>query len=770
MAAKQRLGTVVGSALIRRLTRPVPAISLAVVLLATSMLLTITAQNSGAFDRYYTIILLLNVISAVVLTVLVAANLWRLGRQFRHRVLGSRLTLRFITIFALLTLMPLVVVYYFSIQFLSRGIDSWFDVRIEQALDDALLLGRNSLEATKQDLAGKVRADATAIAATKDDIEVIRIIGELRTENEYSEMTLFGQNGRIIASSNADASSLLPDRPDESIMAEVQQGRNHTSLEPVSEESLQLRVVLPIYPTEVGSPMRILQVLQPLPLRFSRLGESVQSASVEYEKLKFLRGPLKFSFVLILTLVTLVTALIAMWIAIISARKLVAPLRDIAEGTRAVAQGNYRKRLPVTSTDEFGVLVRSFNDMTQKIHLAQSQAHRSQKETEGQRTYLETVLSHLSSGVLSFDRDGQLQTRNQAAEQILHIDVSTKETLTLEDIRAGAPWVDPLLSEIENAMQKKLPEWHSETTLFGKDGRQVLLCRGTRLPDKDRRGGYVVVFDDVTKLIQAQRDAAWGEVARRLAHEIKNPLTPIQLAAERIRRKYLSKLSDDEKQTLDRATRTIGQQVDNLKAMVNAFSNYAQTVQMQTVDLNVNRLVQDVIELHRHDEHPLKISAVLDSELPLVHADPLRLRQIFNNLIINTQQALSDHSEPRLTISTKKPVGKSESIEIVVEDNGDGFPAELIDRVFEPYVTSKEKGTGLGLAIVKKIVEEHGGSIRVENVAHGGAQVTFRIPLNAMPAANETITESDSHSNEDANTLKSATESQTPRLMGGHKQ
>jgi len=731
MAAKQRLGTMVGSTLIRRLTRPVPAISLAVVLLAVSMLLTITSQNSGGFDRYYSLILLLNILSAAVLTILVAANLWRLGHQFRHRVLGSRLTLRFLLIFALLTLLPLSVVYYFSIQFLSRGIDSWFDVRIEQALDDALLLGRNSLEATKQDLAEKVRADAASIAATTDSIEVIRLLDELRTQNDYSEMALFSQNGRIIASSNTDASLLLPDRPDESIMAEVQQGRSHTSLEPVSEEILRLRVVLPIFPAEVGSPMRILQVLQPLPLRFSKLGESVQSASVEYEKLKFLRGPLKFSFVLILTLVTLVTALIAMWIAIVSARRLVAPLRDIAEGTRAVAQGNYRKRLPVTSTDEFGVLVRSFNDMTQKIHLAQSQAHRSQIETEGQRTYLETVLSHLSSGVLSFDRDGQLQTHNQAAGQILHIDVSTEKTLTLEDIRAGAPWVDPLLTEIENAMQKKLPEWHSETTLFGKNGRQVLLCRGTRLPDSSRRGGYVVVFDDVTKLIQAQRDAAWGEVARRLAHEIKNPLTPIQLAAERIRRKYLDKLDDDEKQTLDRATRTIGQQVDNMKAMVNAFSNYAQPVQMQTVELNVNRLVQDVIELHRHDEHPLKISAVLDSELPVVNADPLRLRQIFNNLIINTQQALTGQDEPRLTISTKKLTIKPESIEIVVEDNGPGFAPELLDRVFEPYVTSKEKGTGLGLAIVKKNVEEHGGSIRVENASHGGARVSIRIPIEA---------------------------------------
>jgi len=721
----------VGSTLIRRLTRPIPAISLAVMLLAVSMLLTITSQNSGGFDRYYSVILLLNILSATALAILVAANLWRLGRQFRHRVLGSRLTLRFLLIFALLTLLPLSVVYYFSIQFLSRGIDSWFDVRIEQALDDALLLGRNSLEATKQDLAGKVRADAASIAAVTDSIAVIRLLDELRTQNDYSEMALFSQNGRIIASSNTDASLLLPDRPDESVMTEVQQGRSHTSLEPVSEENLRLRVVLPIYPSEVGSPMRILQVLQPLPLRFSKLGESVQSASVEYEKLKFLRGPLKFSFVLILTLVTLVTALIAMWIAIVSARRLVAPLRDIAEGTRAVAQGNYRTRLPVTSTDEFGVLVRSFNDMTQKIHLAQSQAHRSQIETEGQRTYLETVLSHLSSGVLSFDRDGQLQTHNQAAGQILHVDVSAEKTLTLEDIRAGAPWVDPLLTEIENAMQKKLPEWHSETTLFGRNGRQVLLCRGTRLPDNNRRGGYVVVFDDVTNLIQAQRDAAWGEVARRLAHEIKNPLTPIQLAAERIRRKYLDKLDDDEKQTLDRATRTIGQQVDNMKAMVNAFSNYAQPVQMQTVELNVNRLVQDVIELHRHDEHPLKISAVLDSELPVVNADPLRLRQIFNNLIINTQQALSGQNEPRLTISTKKLATKPESIQIVVEDNGPGFAPELLDRVFEPYVTSKEKGTGLGLAIVKKTVEEHGGSIRVENASQGGARVSIRIPVDA---------------------------------------
>ncbi len=743
----------VGATLIRRLTRPIPAIGLAVMLLAVSVLLTFTTQDSGGFDRYYSAILLLNILSAVVLTVLVAANLWRLARQLRHRVLGSRLTLRFLTIFAVLALLPLSVVYYFSIQFLSRGIDSWFDVRIEQALDDALLLGRNSLEATKQDLAQQVRTDAVQITETTDNVEIIRLLDELRTQQEYSEMTLFSQNGRIIASSNADATALLPDRPDESVLAEVLQGRSHTSLEPVAQESLQLRVVLPIFSSDVGAPIRILQVLQPLPLRYSRLGESVQSASLEYERLKFLRGPLKFSFVLILTLVTLVTALIALWVAIVSARRLVAPLRDIAEGTRAVAQGDYRKRLPVTSNDEFGVLARSFNDMTQKIHLAQSQARRSQKETEGQRTYLETVLGHLSSGVLSFDREGQLQTYNNAAEQILQIDLSAEKFLSLKDIRTGAPWIDPLLVELENAVRSKLPEWHSETTLFGKNGRQILLCRGTRLPDSDQRGGYVVVFDDVTKLIQVQRDAAWGEVARRLAHEIKNPLTPIQLAAERIRRKYLDKLDKDERQTLDRATRTIGQQVESMKTMVNAFSNYAQPVEMQTVELNVNRLVQDVIELHRHDDHPLQISAVLDSELPLINADPLRLRQIFNNLIINTQQALTDHDEPRLTISTKKPSADATSIEIVVEDNGPGFAAKLIDRVFEPYVTSKEKGTGLGLAIVKKIVEEHGGSIRVENADHGGARVSIRIPVEAIQP----------------DTTQPEIEHESPKSIGGSK-
>ncbi len=714
-------------ALIARLIGPTPTIVLSVVLVGVLIMLSAATQHSPRFADHYSTLLAANVLGIIILSGLVVLNLWRLVRQFRRRDLGSRLTVRFLVAFAMLGVLPLAVVYYFSVQFLSKGIDSWFDVRIEQALDDALLLGRASLEAIKQDLVAQLENDAARLSEVQADLESIELLNDLREKSDYAEMTLYSQTGRIIATSNVEARSLIPDAPEEAILSKLRQGQLQANLEPLAGGGLQLRIVVPVYSRNVREPMRVLQVLQPLSLRYANLGESVQTARAEYEKLVYLRAPLKYSFILTLSLITLVTTLFAFWLAIFSSRRLVAPLRELAAGTRAVASGNYSKRLSVTSADELGVLVESFNEMTREIRRAQNEARESHREADEQRTYLETVLAHLSSGVLSFDRGGCLRTQNAVADQILRVNLLDFTGRRIDEIAAQHKWAEPFLRVIEQAMGRDAAEWQSEVTLFGQRGRQVLICRVTRLPgDDELSGGHVVVFDDVTDLIQAQRDAAWGEVARRLAHEIKNPLTPIQLSAERIRHKYLGQLDKDERDTLDRATRTISQQVESMKRMVNAFSNYAQPVQMRPRAINLNQLIQDVVELHKH--RTLEIDIDLARDLPEIIADPDRLRQVLNNLVVNARDAAPENETPKITIGTRR-AGDDAYVELLFSDDGPGFPQDILAHVFEPYVTTKDKGTGLGLAIVKRIVEEHGGSIWAENPGSGGARITVQLPV-----------------------------------------
>lgn len=716
----------------RILTGPAAALILVAVLLVALFLLTDAAQRARGYGQLYSALLVVNAIGTVALVALIATNLTRLIRQFRAGVLGSRLTLRLLAIYALLAVVPLSVVYYFSVQFLSKGIDSYFDVRVERALDDALMVGRTSLDALQASLLDAASEDASRVAEANTNLELIRLLDELREQADYNEISLFTQAGRIIASSNLDPTSLLPTTPKDAALAAVKKGEKHASIEPTDDGANQLALAaVPVYTRDVSEPARVLQVIKSLPLRYTKLDQSVETASAEYRRLKYLRGPLKFNFVLTLSLITLMTALIALWAAFFSARHLVAPLRDLAEGTRAVAAGDYQKQLPVTSSDELGVLVQSFNDMTRQVHQAQSQVQKSQIETELQRTWLETVLAHLSSGVMSFDRRRNLLTINEAAVNILMLDDVRLAGFNVQQLAQKYPHIEPLMLAIGEGLRANLIGWSTELTLQGRRGRQTLTCQVTRLPATSRGGGYVVVFDDITELIRAQRDAAWGEVARRLAHEIKNPLTPIQLSAERIRRKYLHRFEDEkDRKTLDRATRTIAQQVESMKQMVNAFSNYAQPMHMRTASIDFNRLVQDVVELHRQNDERITVALQLDPQLPKVEADADRLRQVLNNLILNSQDALQNVSDARMSIATRA-LGRDDTtfVELTVSDNGPGFNTEIIDRVFEPYVTSKEKGTGLGLAIVKRIVEEHGGNLWPENLAGGGARLTIQLPV-----------------------------------------
>jgi nitrogen fixation/metabolism regulation signal transduction histidine kinase len=763
----------------RTLTGALPLAVLSALLLAVLFMMSAATQNSAVFGQLYSWLLATSVIGIGLLVALIVINVLHLVGQYRARVPGSRLTLRLLILFVLLAGLPVSGVFLFSIQTLHRGIDNWFDVRIDQALDDALKLGRTTLEAVKQDRlkdAQEMAAELEILSFSERPGAGIRTLlpalDSLREQHGVSELTLFGLDGRILAASSEvgpEPGSFVPERPREAVLTQVRQGQPYVNVEVVGRAGLRLRVVVPVYSREVGAPLRILQLLQALPPRYAKLGESVQSAFAEYEKLDYLRGPLKFGLTLTLTLVALLTLLIAVWAAIFTARRVVAPIRDLAEGTRAVARGNYRLRLPITTHDEIGVLVASFNDMIRRIHSAQTQTKKSQHEAERARAYLETVLAHLSSGVLSLDARGVLRTHNAAAAQILGVALDGLAGQRLARLADDAPVLAPFVQAIESALSRADPEWVSEIALEPDSVRRVLMVRGTRLPALGgRRGGYVVVFDEVTALIQAQRHAAWSEVARRMAHEIKNPLTPIQLSAERIRHKYLKLLPEEERATLERATHTIVEQVNALKAMVNAFADYARPAQIQAGPVNLNDLVRDVVELYiaghekpadltRTDVVPLRaaegpegargsrtvaLRLALDGRLPAITADAGRLRQVLHNLLINARDALAGVNRPVIRLATRsiEEAGRR-YVELTIQDNGPGFPAELLSRLFEPYVTTKEKGTGLGLAIVKRIVEEHSGQIRAENLTDGGACVTLRLPLaEAAVAPAETTT------------------------------
>jgi len=700
---------------------------LSLLLLGASVFLSQSARDGDLFGDYYTALIILNAVGIAILALLTFFQVRKLFSAFRARTLGSRLTLRFVVTFAVLTLVPLAMVYYFSVQFLSRSIDSWFDVRIEKALDDALLLGRSTLEATKLEVIRQARIAGRRIEITTSSVQLYNLLDRMRESGRFDEMSLHSSTGRILASSSNLSISLVPDAPGEQVLGKVRRDGLYAEFEPTDDGGLRIRVAVPVSGLSVSSPSRVLQILYPLPLRYSRLGESVESASSEYDRLKYLRGPLTLSFVLSLTLITLMTLLMALWASIYLAQRMLAPLRDLAEGTRAVSRGDYDKILPVDSGDELGVLVDSFNRMTQEIGQAQQNALESQRRAESEHAYLDTVLTHLSAGVLSFNGVHRLRTCNTAAARILGSDLTTFIGQPINKLAAALPGASALFEAIEQGTEKRIPEWQREVSISGNEGRQILILSGTQVDSDELDTGHVVVFEDATELLKAQRDAAWGEVARRLAHEIKNPLTPIQLSAERIRSKYLSTLDSEQRETLDRSTRTIVQQVEAMKTMVNAFSEYARPAPLQRAATDLNQLITDTVELFRSGKTAAELRVEPDPDLEPIEIDPNSFRQVLNNLIINAQDALSGKAGT-VTIRTETD-SRTAGVTLTVEDNGPGFDADKIDRVFEPYVSSKEKGTGLGLAICRRIVEEHGGTIRATNPQHGGAAVIISLPL-----------------------------------------
>lgn len=702
-------------------------------LFAALYLMSAATQNSAEFGKIYSLLLSVNILAILLLIGLILRNLYTLIIGYRQRATGSRLTVRLVVMFIILSVAPVTAVYYFALGFLNRGIDSWFDVRIDDALHDALELGRISLDNRLRELLRQTRLHSNELQSLPETRLPIAL-NEIRQRSEALEITLLTLSGKVIYSSSSNPTELVPSLPNTAILTQLRQGMDYTALEPVKESGLHIRIAMLVPGPDKTGESRALHVIYPIDERINRLADSVQDAFGQYRELAYLRQPLKYSFTLTLSLVLLLSLLSAVWAAFFSARRLVAPIRDLAEGTRAVAAGDYDKRLPLPGRDELGFLVRSFNEMTRKIALARDEASRSQAQVEEQRTYLETLLGSLSSGVLSLDSNGMVLTANHAARQILNIELVQENRYTLHDLVTRYPLLEPFIQAIEPHLEQRVPSWHAEVVLFGANGRQVLMCRGSTLPGYgDVHAGHVVIFDDVTTLIQAQRDAAWGEVARRLAHEIKNPLTPIQLSAERLRRKYLPSMPEADAEVLDRATHTIVQQVETMKEMVKAFSDYARPPKVQFENVRITHLITEVVDLYRGIRN-VHFNLELADETPVIEADVGRLRQLLHNLFKNAMEARNEEETVEITVSCRCDTGNEcHYIEVIVRDNGPGIPDNLLGQLFEPYVTTKPKGTGLGLAIVKKIVEEHSGMLRAENLPEGGAAIVLRLPVHTHP-------------------------------------
>ncbi len=691
-------------------------------------LLSRTAENSGDFDRLHNLILGINVIGVLLLFALLVGNLARLWRDYRTHVPGAKLKARIVGMFVGLAVLPLIVVFYFSLQFINRGIDSWFNVEVEEGMESALKLSQASLSLQMRQHLYSTQQIAQRLADTNER-QLIFELSMMRRESGASEITIYGANNRILATSSDSAQASLPVPLKEEVLMQTQQDRPYVALDP---EDYVVRTAVVFRMRGRAEPLGVMQAHYPITERLARMAESVDTSYLAYQRMLFLREPLKENLTLILTVVFMLSLLAAVYGAFILSRRLVAPIQDLVAGTRAVAEGDFDTRLPTPTRDEIGFLISSFNDMTQKLAGARREASLSQALVEAERTNLEVILARLSTGVVALEKDLTIRTANQASGAILNLDLEARAGENLADVAKGSPLLEQFVDVARVHLHAGETEWREQIVLRGEVGRRVLTCACTTLPgDEDHAAGFVIVFDDITALLQAQRDAAWGEVARRLAHEIKNPLTPIQLSAERLRRKYLHSMDDEEAQILDRATHTIVQQVEAMKEMVNAFSDYARAPDMDISRFSMDKLVHEVVDLYRAQESGIDIVLTSDPSMELIEADIGRVRQILHNLIRNAIEALETSDQGRIDVHVSAAeIDEVDMIQIRVLDNGPGFQEGTVDQVFDPYVTTKPKGTGLGLAIVKKLVEEHVGTIRAGNNPDGGAQISIRLPLN----------------------------------------
>ena len=670
-------------------------------------LLATASSDTALFARHYPLLLALNATLAALLAGLVAYQLLAIVRRYRARVFGTRLTLRLLTRFAALAVLPGLIVYAVSVQFITRSIESWFDVKVDAALEGGLNLGQQAIDQMTVDLQGKARAMAQELAG-RSPAQVVSQLERLRAQAGVQEAVLVSSGGRLLASASEDMSKLVPDLPPAQALRQARAGRGFTGVDAAAGRPLSLRVIVPIESRALAEEDRFLQLRSAVPATFARSAEAIEAAYRDYRELAISRDELKRIYIVTLTFALLMALFVAVAVAATQSKLLAEPIATLAQAMQAVARGDFSRQAAVTSRDELGVLTESFNSMTRQLEEARRVVDANRTALEASKVRLESILANLSAGVLVFDHELKLSISNHGASAIAADE--------LEDFAQRMR---------EQFLLHGGKDWQAEFQL--KATGKALHARGARLP-LATGGGYVVAFDDVTQLIQAQRATAWAEVARRLAHEIKNPLTPIQLSAERLEMKLAERLAPEDAETLRHSTETIVNQVAALKAMVDDFGDYARLPRPEPVRLDLNALVSDVLALYENSSVP--IAKRLDATLPPVWADGAQIRQVIHNLVQNAQDSLENARpgavSPAIEVRTELAGDRGR---LAVSDNGGGFPEELMAHIFEPYVTTKPRGAGLGLAIVKKIIDEHQGSVAIENRPSRGASVSVLLPL-----------------------------------------
>jgi PAS domain S-box-containing protein len=725
--------------------------------LVLAFVLSFSTQGGGFYERHFVWLFWVNVAVAALLTLVIAVVALRLAVRVRRGKFGSRLLIKLAGIFAVVGLLPGLVIYTVSYQFASRSIAAWFDVRVAGALDAGLALGKGTLDALSLDLLGKARIAAERLADAGP--ASLPLVLERQRENMgASEAVLLAAGGQVLYAAGGGATSVgPPERPSATLLRQARSGNGAAQVEGLDEESLaagspgpRVRALTGVPRSTIaltGGEERWLMVVQPLPRNLAANALAVQAAYSEYQQRALARDSLRRMYVGTLTLALILAVFAAVLLAIVLGNQLAKPLLLLADGVRQVASGDLTAKPVFASGDELGGLTRSFAAMTAQVADAREQVQRGIFQLEGARTRLQTILDTLTAGVIVFDREGRIDTVNPGATRILQRPLASwrgrrlSELPELEELAQGVEQRFELLATSPEAGERD--QWQESFELKRGDGATLsLLVRGASLPGEAR----LMVFDDITEVVSAQRSQAWAEVARRLAHEIKNPLTPIQLSAERLQHRLGNKLEGADQALLLRSVNTIVAQVQSMQTLVNEFRDYARLPAAQMKPLDLNALAAEVMGLYGQALDNKLLRPRLQPGLPRILGDATQLRQVIHNLVQNALDAVADRPDGQVQLVTSTARGEQgelRAVRLTVLDNGPGFAEKVLKRAFEPYVTTKAKGTGLGLAVVKKIADEHGARLRAANLHTGdepdgpvtGARVSLSFSNFAAPEA-----------------------------------
>lgn len=722
-----------------------------------AFLLSISATSQrGFFDRHYEWLFWLNALVAGLLLLVIVGAAVRLFLRVRSGKFGSRLLMKLAGIFALVGMVPGILIYGVSYQFVNRSIDSWFDVRLASALEAGLNLGRGTLDGLVNDLSNRT-LDAAERLGEAGSLPQPLVLERLREQMGARVVAVVAGNGQILLSVGGDTNSLMTDRPAESLLRQARNARVVSHLEGLEDEAqalqgqARIRAIAQLPNSEMrlglgNSGERFLMVVQRLPATVLANALAVQNASSEYQQRALERDGLRRMYLGTLTLVLVLAVFAALLLAVTFGNQLARPLLLLADGVRQVAQGDLSRKPMLSTRDELGGLTRSFADMTEQLSEARVMVERSVAQLESARTHLQTILDNLTAGVIVFDAQRHIDTVNPGATRILRLPLSVYQGRQLGEVPHLEAFAEAVWQRFEqyNPESGERDHWQDafELQLDSSQDVQTLLVRGAPLP----QGARLMVFDDISEVVSAQRSAAWSEVARRLAHEIKNPLTPIQLSAERLQHKLEAKLEGADQAMLVRSVATIVNQVQSMKQLVNEFRDYARLPSAQLKALDLNALVAEVLTLYAEAQEQGRLHAELAPDASRILGDASQLRQVIHNLVQNALDAVQEQAGGQVLVRTQQAfteAGAPRSVRLQITDNGPGFAEKVLKRAFEPYVTTKTKGTGLGLAVVKKIADEHAARIRLSNLhAQGdeaqavtGAQVSLSFSKLATAAA-----------------------------------